>query len=296
MSDPKLWGLAFGLLGALCQALNYALTKFCQEKHGLRGMHLLIACHGFMFLLSIAPFLINKSWRYADAGVFMWIAAVIFPYLLAQYLCNAAIAASDSSLVSPLLTLKIPVLALISVFVLGQSFNAFQTAAVVLIVSLGWYFSSLAGRISLKPMLLVAGTVLCYCLSDLSMVQFMKHLAATYNAGRADQIITGVTYEYVLCGLILFPFGIAGKWRTTPSDIWHTGGVATLWVLSVYFFVACFNLDGVVAGNIVQSLRSVIGVVIAYVFYRKYIRDHASFRKKLMIAAGMFFAVGLYYA
>lgn len=78
-------------------------------------------------------------------------------------------------------------------------------------------------------------------------------------------------------------------------DVWCTRMIVFTWLANMAGIVSCFNLSGVIECNIVQSLRSVIGVIIAYVFYRKYIKDHTAFRKKLFIALAMFAAVGIYY-
>lgn len=289
-------GLLLGLFGAACQAANYSFTKECQEKAGLRGLKLLLCAHAFMCIVCLVPFLIFGHYRFFDSGVALWLTCIVIPYFFGQHFTNAAIAISDSSVVSPLLTLKIPILALISVAFLGQNFSLTQGIASVAIVLIGVLFSSISGRISPKPLLLTALGALSYCLSDISMTFLMRHFATTGGHTRIQQIFMGITYEYVASGIVCALITVLLREKITFRSCATTWKMGTAWLLSMVGIVGCFNLDGVVAGNIVQSLRAVIGVLIAYIFYRKYIRDPGNFRRKLIASLGMILCVCLYYA
>lgn len=291
-------GLLLGLFGAACQALNYAVTKDVQQKYTLGGLKLLSATHVMMFICVIIPFVLCAHYEYIDKYSVFYSYCIIFPYLGGQYFTNKAIDLSDSSIVSPLLTIKIPILALISIFMLGKGFNTHQTAAIIIILSLGWYFSSLSGRIAFGSFLCVTMGCICYCLSDLAMgVLLMPYFKSVGVDNWMEQVFLGCTFEYVFCGLFALPFLLTGgrRWRICGRDVWETHWITVTWLLNMVGIVSCFNLAGVVDGNIVQSLRSVIGVIIAYLFFRKYIKDHTTFRKKLFIALSMFGAVAIYY-
>lgn len=283
-------GIFLGFLGAVAQALNYAVTKDCQEKSRLQGLKLLVAEHLAMFALTLFPFVFFGHYRYFGYEVFWYVVAIVAPYLMAQYAINKAIALSDASIVSPLMTVKVPILALISLFLLDRGFTPIQYVAIVMIIALGWYYSSLSGRIRLRPLFFIAVGCACFCFSDLAMTA-LTHFVP--SASRFEQIAAGITYEYVASGLLALP-GIV-YCRVKVKDVLATKWIAVLWLLSMVGIVGCFNLTGVVEGNIIQTLRSVIGVIIAYLFYRRYIRDTATFRKKLFISICMFCAVALYY-
>lgn len=289
-------GLLLGLFGAACQAANYSFTKECQEKAGLKGLRLLLCAHAFMFVVCLVPFLAFGHYRFFDGGVAFWLVFIVIPYFFGQYFTNAAIAVSDSSVVSPLLTVKIPILALISVFFMGESFSLTQGVAAIAIVLIGVHFSSISGRISPKPLLLTALGALSYCLSDISMTCLMRHFATAGGHTRTEQIFMGITYEYVACGFASLIIALLLRVKVSARSCVTTWKMGTAWLLSMVGIVGCFNLDGVVAGNIVQSLRAVIGVLIAYIFYRKYIRDPGNFRRKLIASFGMILCVCLYYA
>ncbi len=289
-------GLLLGLFGAACQAANYSFTKECQEKAGLRGMRLLLCSHAFMFAAAAVPFILCEHWRAFDQGVALRLLCIIVPYFLGQYFTNAAIAASDSSVVSPLLTVKIPILALISFLAMGDTFTPRQVTAALAIVLIGVRFSCISGRISPRPLLLTALGALCYCASDISMAYLMRYFGTAGIESRAQQVFMGITYEYVACGIAAALMAPIFHVKVTLRGTAATWKMGTAWLLSMAGIVGCFNLDGVVAGNIVQSLRAVIGVLIAYVFYRRYIQNPGNFRRKLIASMGMIACVCLYYA
>ena len=289
-------GILLGFFGAACQAANYAFTKDCQQKFSLNGIRLLLAVHAFMGIMMLVPFIIFRHYQYLNPETLKLIVILICPYLLGQYFSNRAIALSDSSIVSPLLTIKIPIMALIAFIVLGENYNPHQLIAIAVIMGLGFYFSSLSGKLRLGPFVCVAGCCICYCISDLMMVVFMRHLEEHFGVtSRTEQILAGLTYEYVFCFLPALPLLAFRRINIHPHEIWQSKWVGTAWILSMVGIIGCFNLAGVVEGNIVQSLRSVIGVLIAYLFYRRYIKDPGTFQKKLYITAAMFSAVILYY-
>lgn len=292
-------GLLLGFIGAVCQAWNYAVTKEVQQKYKLSGLKLLGATHVLMCLTCLIPFLFLGYYRYLDPYSLLYTFCIVLPYLCGQYFVNKAIGLSDSSIVAPLLAIKIPILAFISVLFLDKGFNLQQTVAIVLIISIGWYFSSLSGKIGLNSLICVLLGCVNYCLSDLSMaVLLMPYLKSIGVNFWLDQVFMGSVMEYVACGIPAFPMLFLRSthcFKVTLKDAWCTRLIVFTWLANTFGLVSCFNLTGVVEGNIIQSLRGVIGVLIAYLFYRKYIQDPSTFRKKLYIALAMFLAVGIYH-
>ncbi|MCR5084988.1 MAG: hypothetical protein K6A65_05740 [Succinivibrionaceae bacterium] len=291
--DTHTLGLLLGLLGAAAQAANYALAKDCQVRHGLYGLRQLAAVHALMLAVVALPFLILGHWRHLDLGLARAELLVVAPYLAAQWLLFRALALSEASVVSPLLTIKVPILAAIAHFCLGKEFSATELFAIAAIIALGLALSALSGRLSrlgLMPLLLLSLSCACFALSDLATAAFMERLT---GVDRPGQVALAITYEYVTCGLIALPFLRA--LRVGPRDVAGTAGVGAAWLVSMVGLIACFNLSGVVEGNIVQTLRGVLGILIAYAFYRGYIKDRGTFRKKLVIALLMCASVALYY-
>ena len=291
LMDLEYLGLALGFFGACSQAANYAFTKDCVEKYHLQGIRQLIAVHILMFAMVIIPFFVFEYWRFFSLQTVIYCLCIIIPYLLAQYLMIRALTIADSSIISPLLTIKVPILALISVLCFEQTFSHLQLLCVTVIICLGFYFSSLSGQIKLGPLCLIALACTCFSTSDIAMTLFMK----TLPAARFHQISAGIAYEYFACAVFALPLMFYKPLNIHTKEVWQTKWIGLAWMLSMIGIVGCFNLAGVVEGNIIQTLRSVIGVIIAYLFYRQYIHDHSTFKKKIGIAIGMFIAVTVYY-
>lgn len=295
--DSSIFGISIETFGILCgfaaafsQALNYTFSKDCQEKYSLHGFRQLVAVHVFMFILSLIPFAFMGFYKYLSLELLWYETLVIAPYLCAQYIMIKVFDANDASIVSPLMTMKIPILALISIIFMGKEFGVLQVFSIFIIIGLGLYFSSLSGRARPLLLLVIAFACLLFCLSDIAMTSL------TYKIGlpRFEAVRVGAVYEYLFCGFLAVPFMYKAK--ITLKSAWHAKWVAITWYFCTLTFIVTFNVNGVVEGNIIQTLRSVIGVLIAYIFYRKYIKDRNTFRKKLFITAGMFAAVTLYYA
>lgn len=285
-------GIFLGFLGAIVQAFNYAFTKDCAEKYSLKGLRQLAAAHIGLCLLSIIPFFYFNLISYISFELVFDTLWATIPYLMAQYLMIVTLTMTDSSIVSPLLTIKIPVLAVIALIFLGQNFALNQIIAIIALILLGVYFSKIAGRIKLLPLLLITIVSFMYAISDLGMAEFMRDWP---EDNRTHAILGIICYQFMLCGIIALPFFKAGRFHINVTDVKRASTIAIAWMTSNAFFVTCFNLTGVVETSIVQSLRSVLGIIVAYLFYKSYIHDENTFKKKMVIAVLMFFFVSIYY-
>ena len=107
-------GIIASIFAAIGQALNYALTKDCQEKHRIYGFRMLIGAHIGMGFIMLWPFLFCSYYTYFEWEHLIDLFKINLPFLFAQYFMMQSIRVSDASIVSPLLVLKIPVLAAIS--------------------------------------------------------------------------------------------------------------------------------------------------------------------------------------
>ena len=285
-------GIILGFLGALCNASNYAFSKDCVEKFGLRGIRQLIVVHVSLFILMIPFIFLFDLVNHLSTQVILDTVYIIVPYLIAQYLLIMLLPATGRSVVSPLLTLKMPVVAGISFIFVGQVFEPKQIFSVALIIMLGFYFSSLSGKIKLMPLMMMFLICLGYAGADYGTVIFMHH----YEGTTIEKGIAVIVWQYVILGLIAIPLMFLVKpLHLHPIHINQCKWATLSWLAGTFCWVGCFYLAGVVEGNIIQSLRCVIGVLIAYIFYRKYIKDPNTFKKKLFISAGMFTAVFIYY-
>ncbi len=285
-------GLMASLLGAFFQATCYQFTQHCQRTHGLKGTRQLLAVHLLMGLVSLAYLVFTGAWTHFDSQLLWPLVKVNGTYLLAQWALFKAIHDSSSDIVSPLLALKIPVLVLIGFEF--ASYNIQQWVAIGMILGLALFISSLAGRLTWRPLVWISLASFGYCLSDLSITQMS---ASIPGSSFMDRMLLTTALNYSFCGLLCLPFV---RMLSEPLKSMHqVRWIAASWLAGVFFLLSGFNMVGVVHGNVVQSLRGVIGVIMAWLIL-KYVRDYQAlglgqWPKKLMAAWGMVVAVGLFY-
>ncbi|WED23647.1 EamA family transporter [Vibrio sp. JC009] len=285
-------GVLASFLGATFQAVNYTLTQSCQQRYNIDGVKLLVAVHVGLGFVALIPTLLFGYWKLLAVDQWWDFIKINLPYLLAQYSLIKAIRLSDASIVSPLLALKIPVLALISILFFQADFGAMQWLAISLILALGWYFSSMSGQITLAPLMLVLFSSVGYSLSDMAITQFSHRLL---EGTSVEQSLATISINYLALGVCSLP--LLKLQKVNLKTVYQTKWVALAWFVAVVFLILGFNIAGVVSGNVVQSLRGVIGVILAFVFFRTQIDQPMSvWKKKLMAATGMFIAVGLFYS
>ena len=285
------FGIILGFAGALCNALNYAFSKDCVEKYGLHGVRQLIVVHVTFLILMSPPLFLMGLYKEFTLQVLIDTFYIIVPYILSQYLLIRLLAATDSSVVSPLLTLKIPVVAAMGFMISGQVFNPQQLFAIAMIIMLGFYFSSLSGKIKLMPLITMICICTGYALADYMTVRFMHN----YPGTTLEKTMACICWQYIIGGLIALPMMMSPRFKLKAMHLWYGKLPSLSWLAGTFCWVGCFYFAGVVEGNIIQSLRCVIGVLIAYIFYRKYIKDPNTFKKKLTVAFLMFTAVFIFY-
>ncbi|WP_194436636.1 hypothetical protein [Vibrio fluminensis] len=284
-------GVVASFFGAFLQAINYVVTQRCQKKYLIDGVKLLVAIHIFMGIVALSMSIAFELFKFLPADSIWLFLKVNIPYLTAQYFLLSAIKQSDASIVSPLLALKVPVLALLALAGGQYNFSANQILSIVLIVMLAFCFSALSGRLLLKPLCYIFFASIGYSFSDVAITEFSHQLPFDLPIYQA---FATICLNYSFCGLLALLF--IRPFDVSLSDVWCSKWVALTWFVAVMFLILGFNLSGVVSGNIVQTLRGVIGVVIAFFLFRKVVDQPMKlWLKKLAIAFLMVFAVTIYY-
>ena len=201
-----------------------------------------------------------------------------------------SIRVSDASIVSPLLVLKIPVLAAISIVLFKDSYAIHQYLAIAAILLLSWYFSSLSGQIKLKALIFVFLASSCYVLSDIAITNYAKKFAVH----PIEQVMIANCFNYIAGALFFLPCAFIKKVKV--KDVYNCKYVALSWIISVTLIVMGFNLSGLVSGTIIQSLRGAFGIIIALLFFRNEMADHgARWQLKIAISILMTLAVASFY-
>lgn len=292
-------GVIFGLLAALGQSLSYLATRhFVQRRPPGASRALLVLSHIHMGIASalLLPFFwlhVQIDWSRTWWPLF-W---TNFFYVLGQIGLMIALRYAEPSRVSPLLGFKVVVLAGLTGVLGPTPLHAIQWSAVAVCVTGAMALYHTGGRTHPMAMFGLAMACISYALSDWNVKGLVDSFITTRSL--AWRSFLGVLLSYGLCGLAALPllpwFGTrnARDWRGAMP-------FAAAWFVAMIFLFACFGYVGPVYGNILQSTRGLISILMAVALMRlgaKHIEPAAGrgeFFRRLAAGALMFVAVLLY--
>ena len=265
------WGVTAGLGAAAASAICYLLSRHYAIRSGRPGLRLFVLAHLVMGCICLPV-----AWLLAPPGLpppGSWLPAClgsVASYLLGQAAVFAALRSADASRVSPLLGLKVAMLALVVSGIVGTPLDAGQWLAVGLSVTAA---ALLRGAGSpLRPLVLglIASACLAFAVSDLFIVALIDALQPSLSGGSAGiaRLHAGglaMAVTYVVCGLAAAPLVARGP-RPDRQDWIAAGQYALAWLAGMVGLYACFGLVGVVLGNILQSTRGLMSVGLGAVF------------------------------
>jgi len=271
MTDLSL-GVSAGLAAAFFSAVSYLISR----QHGLRqrglgrqhvALRLLAVAH--LLMAAVCGPLIWAGWPTpAPAWEFFAIPASGSAgcYLIGQTAVFAALKRAEASRVAPLLGLKIVMLAMIVSFVLHHELDARQWVAVGLSVVAAGLLQAGRERVSAAAFGFVLASCLCFAISDIWIVSLIDGLQAgtTAAGGSLGRLHAGglaLALTYALCGILFAPVVVA-LWPHRRADWSGAAAYATAWLAAMTGLYCCFGLVGVVLGNILQSTRGVMAVVL----------------------------------
>jgi drug/metabolite transporter (DMT)-like permease len=275
-------GIVFGLLAALFQSISYVCTRLFIERHKDDIGTLLALSHIIMGIISIplAFFLLPATMP----ALSNYLPDLLFCtgfYLLGQFFLFWALIKSEPSRVSPLLGMKIIILAMISYFFLHQHLNTAQWLAVLLCSGSIFGLSSSGKKLHRWSLLLVVMTCLSYCISDIHIKMLVEHFKYT---GVFHGAVFSAALCYILSGLVGIIFLLARPHNTTRDTWLYSLPFACSWLIAMIFLFSCFALIGVVFGNILQSTRGIMSIVLGYlVAHLGYEGLEAKITKKVMV-------------
>lgn len=249
-------GIGCGFFAALFQSLSYIATRWFLKRSGGTPMQLLGISHIWMGLAAVILFvgMVGPGMPPLHAYLLPGLGAMGF-YMIAQAGLFLALRHTDSSRISPLLGLKVFVLALISVAFLHKVMNGWQWGAVALSISAVFLLNESGGRLPWAAMGAVWLTVIGYSLSDLCI----KGLVTALQPAGSKAPLIGVCVTYIMGAgagipLVLHHKAYAGRlWRMAAP-------YAACWFISMFFLYITFDRVGVVFGNIIQSTRGLMSI------------------------------------
>lgn len=281
-------GIIITFIGMLMQALTYCLVKETSLRTGFGSLKILALAHSLMGFCCLIPFVGLGLYTRVSAEVLLYVLLVDGTYLIAQFFMFKAVNLSDPSAAGPYLILKLPLVALFSIFIFDSGLSVLQTTAVCAIVLLSLIYSN-AVHIRMVILLLVLAAASCFALCDIFVMKAMRAIDA------GSPLLQAVYCVIIsdVCFLLLLP--VLWKVRAVPGDFIKVVPLSAAWILGVVFTIAGFNLTSVISGNIVLSLRSMAAVLLTAVFFKAQIAGPGRIKTKLAASLGLCGCVVLYY-
>jgi hypothetical protein len=291
-------GILLGLGAAACQSLSYVFSGLFVRTFRRSPHVLLVLAHLAMGLASVVALPLVMS----DLTPLLEVAGplvlgVVF-YLTGQTGLLLALRHTDASRVSPLLGLKLPILAGISVLFLGAHYAAVQWLALGLCLLAALILNWSGRRIALSSLGWILMACCGYCLSDLNIRLVVGRLQET-GMPLARAALVGGFLSYTLCGAIALALLPTVPWR--ERRLWgYAVPFAAAWLVAMLLLFACFGAVGVVFGNIVQSTRGLLSILIGLLISGAgyvHLESRASLRvwlRRLAAAALMILSIVLF--
>lgn len=268
--------LALGVVAGLACAFFSAVSYLVSRHHGVleraegrrnAGLRLLVLAHVIMAVVCIPLAWLGWPARSPDLRqVWPPLAASAGCYLLGQSAFLTALRRVEASRLSPLLGLKLAMLAGLVTLGFGQPLDSRQWLAVSLTVAAAAVMQSGRGGVPAVPMALMVSCCLCFALADIGIIRLIDALqtggpAPGVALGRLHAGGLALVLTYTACGTLFAPL-LPFLRPHTPTD-WKLAGVySTAWLLSMAGLYVCFGLVGAVFGNILQSTRGIMSVVL----------------------------------
>jgi uncharacterized membrane protein len=255
-------GILFGFLAALFQSISYLCTRLFIERHKNDIGTLLALSHIIMGIISVPLvfFLMPPNMPPLSSYLPSLLVSTGF-YLFGQIFLFLALIKSEPSRVSPLLGMKIMILALISFVFLHQHLGLAQWIAVVLCSCSVFLLSNSGKKLHRSSLILIILACFSYCISDINIKVLVDHFKFL---GVFRGAVLGTALCYFLCGFVGLIFLFARP-HNTSRDTWlYSLPFAFSWLIAMIFLYSCFALIGVVFGNILQSTRGVMSIALGF--------------------------------
>lgn len=292
-------GVMFGLLAAFFQSISYLCARLFVKHHKNDIGTLLALSHIIMGIISIplAVFLLPENMPKLSSYLFSLLGCSGF-YLLGQIFLFITLTKSEASRISPLLGLKVILLALISFVFLHEDLSLMKWIAVALCALSVFLLSNSGKKLHLSSLILIVLVCFSYCISDINIKALITHfqyLGPLYGA------VFSTALCYILCGLAGLIF-ILIKPHNTTKDAWlYSLPFAFSWLIAMICLFSCFALIGIVFGNIIQSSRGIISIVfgflLAYLGFERLEQKvtRKIFIKRILAAIMMTVSIALFY-
>lgn len=255
-------GIIAGLGTATCQSVSYLLSRQFIQKNG-SSFQLLVVSHmvmGGFAIVIMAALLLRVELPHFNVYLLPLLQCNAY-YLLGQMAFFLALKKTEASRVSPLLGMKIIFIAIISTLFYTTHFNGMQLTALVLCLAGAVISNWSGGSLSWRSLTWIMLACIGYSLSDINIKLLISSL------GEPDIAIAAVlagTMSYTVNGILATTVFFSSS-KISKRLIIPALPFCIFWFAAMLLLFYCFGLIGPVLGNIVQSTRGVISVIIGVV-------------------------------
>ncbi len=254
-------GIILGFMAATTNSIAYLFSRAFLQKHANSYFHLLAVSHVMMGAVSVIIVAFMWPGNMPGFGVYgvSLLGSSLF-YFGAQGCLFLALKKAEASRLSPMLGSKIIILAIISVVFLDKNFTSLQWIAIGFSFFAAVLLTGAGSRVPAIAILWISMTCIGYCMSDLNIVGLIGHFEGDMGLLPASVFCTALCY--MVCGIVSVAMLI--PLRGTTKTMWKDAvPFSILWYAAMLCLFGCFGILDVIYGNILQSTRGVISVVLA---------------------------------
>ena len=295
-------GIAVGFLAAFLQSCSYLVSARYVRLSGrpawtlLPPSYLLMAPAAAAVVAATLPLAQGPiPWRAAFAPAFWSMACCV----VANATMIQMLRSVDASLASPMLGLKVPMLAAFYTFALARPCTALQWAAVGLVLAATAALAFAGRRLGRAGWGWLLATCAGFSLSDWLIGETFAAVEPAFPSF-APRAIFSLGYIYLVCaGAAAFAMPFCPPLPRAGWLRW-AAPYAAVWFVAMAALYACFALCGIVLGNIVQNTRGLLSIALGWLVARAGRTDleervsRAVLARRVAAAALLLAAVALY--
>ncbi|MEK6796174.1 MAG: hypothetical protein AABZ39_15450 [Spirochaetota bacterium] len=261
-------GVILGLSTAVLQSLSYIFSRRFLSKKRTGPGSLFCLSHIHMGIISamLLPFFLRSL---PGADSILPLAGTAGFYLTGQFVLFRALNRIESSQLTPLLGFKIPILGMLSLIFFHTAIHPLGWVSILLCTAGGIIMSPPRG--SVNVLLLASALIISagYAGSDICIPILIKSLSGISIV----PVAAAVCLCYIVCGIVGLVFllsGVMGPRNAIRDRSLHVLALpySAAWLAAMVCLFACFNTIGVVFGNMLQSTRAILSVLIGILVTR----------------------------
>jgi len=251
-----------GICAATLQSVSYLFSRgYVMRKYG-GPIQLILDSQVFMAVMTLPAVALTWGDDVPPIGNYVFpLVACTGMYIAGQLSLFAAMKRIQASRVSPMLGFKIVVTAMLTCLFFDANLSLRQWSGVATAVSAVVLLNFSGGRLSASALSAVVSACFCYAVSDIYIGELI-HALKPMPLLRASIYATGVSY--ILSGsLALVALILRRQLHTISRGLRFSLPFALIWLSAMFAFFICVGAVGPVLGNILQSSRGVISILIA---------------------------------